>query len=87
VRFFNLNFVSLKQIIEFNFRHKQPKDACEFFFRHKDIFIDPFQMIKDPVFNQCGFTKPYFCIAAQRYDEMIFTFEKGLISLFKIILI
>jgi len=56
---------------------KQSQEECEFFFRHKDIFIDPFKMLEDPVFRECGFQKPYFCIAAQREDEIIVTFERG----------
>ncbi len=34
-------------------------------------------MLKDPVFRECGFQKPYFCIAGQREDEIIVTFERG----------
>ncbi len=61
----------------FKKRLRQPQEECEFFFRHKDIFIDPFKMLEDPVFRECGFHKPYFCIAAQRVDEIIVTFKRG----------
>ena len=34
-------------------------------------------MIKDKDFADCGFVKPYFCVTAQRADEIVVTFEKG----------
>ena len=47
------------------------------YFRHKSLFIDPFKMITDSDFEDCGFVKPYFSVTAQRADEIIVTFEKG----------
>ena len=34
-------------------------------------------MISDPIFEQFGFVKPYFSIAAEREDEIIVVFEQG----------
>ena len=61
------------------FRKKFPREfkECEFYFRHKSLFIDPFKMITDSDFEDCGFVKPYFSVTAQRADEIIVTFEKG----------
>ena len=52
------------------------------FFVTKVFFIDPFKMIIDSDFESCGFVKPYFAITAQRQDEIIVTFEKGLFFCF-----
>ena len=39
------------------------------------MFLDPFAMVEDILFDDCGFVKPYFPITAQRKDEIIITFE------------
>ena len=41
------------------------------------FFFNPFEMLKDQDFINCGFIKPYFPITAQRANEIIITFEKG----------
>ena len=63
----------------FSYRKKFPNEfeKCEFAYRHKNLFVDPFEMIKDTAFQHCGFVKPYFGITAQRPDEIVVTFEKG----------
>ncbi len=77
--YINLNSLIFKKKFPHEFRE------CEFYFRHKSLFIDPFKMIKDKDFADCGFVKPYFSETAQRADEIVVTFEKGNCKKFKIV--
>ncbi len=51
---FSITFLFRVLLCLFKKRLKQPQEECGFFFRHKDIFIDPFKMLEDPVFRECG---------------------------------